>query len=1091
MTDTMVRADEAPAAREQPGTAARSGRQWATPVAFIAGLLAALFAIAVPLLPVRVDHTILSWPQQDSPRGITAPLVGYAPLTFDASIPCGAVKQLAAHGGVVTSTMPAGAPDLDRYGFVARVNPAHAGQPAQFEAVLRNQSLLSVPLNRLGDCAFTVHADISSATATLTGSTVNPVTLSGDWRPQLVGIFSELKTTAGAKVTAQVDSRFSVVPTFAKRAATILAIVCTLIALVALYRLETLDGRRVRRVLAQRWRTFGLVDGVVFATLAVWYFIGSTTSDDGYQFGMARVSLVSGYMANYFRYWGVPETPVGTPWFDLLARMSELSTASPWMRLPTLLAGVLSWLLISREVIPRFGAAVRHDRVVRWTGALGFLAVWLPFNNGLRPEPVVAVSVLLTWCLVERAIAVRRLLPFALAIIVAAFACTANPSGLICFAPLLAGLRPVWRFGVTRARTLAGAADGAKVTVWAWIRAYGALLAPLAGAGTLIVAVAFSVLPLSDMFETNRVHQIAGPASPWYDEYLSYQWLFMPNADGSIGRRFGIVAMWLGLLVCAFVLLRKGGRIPFTTPGPTKRLLGLTFGAMLLLALSPTKFTHHDGVYAGLAGSVAALTAVAVGPRVLRAPRNRALFAAVVSLILAQVFTSINQWWYVSSFGIPWNDKAPSVHGFLIEKVFVGIAALCLLLAAWWHVRAPEPGIPHRISPRAWKLAKIPPLTVAAAILVLFEVASFAKGAVAQYPGFSLAASNVNAVLGKPCGLADHVLVEPDPNASLLPPLTGNRFSAFANGATGFVPNGIGDLSPDGQPAAASSLASTNTFNTKPGGDVGTQTGGAPLPFGLNSATTPELGTSGQTAPSDLTTGWYRLPAAGDRSGIVAIAAAGRIRSADKDGVITPGEPVEVEYGTSDSATSAHPLGRLTPIDIGPAPSWRNLRVPMDQIPAQADVIRIVASVHSLDPGQWIALTPPRVPHTVTLNELIGSSQPVLLDWAVGLQFPCQRPYDHKDGIAQVPGWRILPDRGGAHDTNLWESHDGGGPLGWSQQLQRSSTLATYLKDGWREDWGELQRLTPIDPSAVRATPTVTQDTHSGMWTPGHINTAW
>ena len=49
-----------------------------------------------------------------------------------------------------------------------------------------------------------------------------------------------------------------------------------------------------------------------------------------------------------------------------------------------------------------------------------------------------------------------------------------------------------------------------------------------------IVAVAFSVIPLSDMFETNRVHQIAGPASPWYDEYLSYQWLFMPTADAHI-----------------------------------------------------------------------------------------------------------------------------------------------------------------------------------------------------------------------------------------------------------------------------------------------------------------------------------------------------------------------------------------------------------------------------------------------------------------------------------------------------------------------------------------------------------------------------
>ncbi|WP_254206634.1 arabinosyltransferase domain-containing protein [Nocardia alni] len=1093
----MVRADEAPAAGENPGNQGSRRRNWAKPVAFIAGLLGALFAVAVPLLPVKVDHTTLSWPQQGSPRSITAPLVSYAPLTFDTTIPYSAMAQLGAHGGVLVSTLPDGAPDLEHYGFVARVNPAQDHQPETFQAVLRNQSLLSVPLKDLRGATFTLHAGISSATATLAGGAVpasvaNPVTLTGDWRPQLVGIFSELRSPAGTTAGAQVDSRFSITPTIAKRVSTILAIVCTLIALVALYFLDARDGRRFRRLLPQRWWTFRFVDAIVLGTLVVWYFIGSTTSDDGYQFGMARASLVSGYMANYFRYWGVPETPVGTPWFDMLARMSELSTASPWVRLPTLLAGILCWLLISREILPRFGAAVRHDRVAVWTGALGFLAIWLPYDNGLRPEPIVAVCVMLTWCFVERSIATHRLLPYALAIVAAAFACTANPSGAICLAPLIAGMRSVWRFGITRARELAGAAPGTKVSRWGWTRAYGALLAPLAGAGTLVVAVAFSVIPLSDMFETDRVHQIAGPADAWYNEYLSYQWLFMPTADGSIGRRFGMVAMWLGLLVCVFVLLRKGGRIPFTAPGPTKRLLGLTFGAILLMALSPTKFTHHNGVYAGIAGCVAALTAVAVGPKVLRSLRNRALFGAVVSLILAQVFTSVNQWWWISSFGVPWNDKPPSIHHFTLYKIFLIPAVIFLALAAWWHVRAPEPGTPQRVSPRASKLMKIPPLTVAAAILVLFEVGSFAKGVVSQYPGFSLAASNVAAVTGKTCGLANDVLVEPDPNASMLKPLAGgNPFRAFANGATGFVPDGIGDLTPDGQPAGSSSIASATTLGARSSADSGTQTAGAPLPFGLDSRTTPELGTSGQGGNSDLTTGWYRLPPSSDRGGIIAVAAAGRIQSVDKDGIVTPGEPVQIEYGTTDSATTAQPLGRVTPMDIGPAPSWRNLRVPLSQVPARADVVRIVAGVHSLDPGQWVALTPPRVPVTETLNTLVGSQQPVLQDWAVGLQFSCQRPYDHKDGIAQTPLWRIMPDRGGAHDTTLWESHDGGGPLGWSDQLLRSSTLATYLKDNWREDWGELQSLTPIAPDAVPAAPTVTQDTHGGMWTPGHINTAW
>ena len=1098
VTDTMVRADDTPTAGRQRRNPRSRLAGWAQSIALLAGLLGALCAIAVPLLPVHVDHTTLSWPQQGSTRSIDAPLVSYAPLTFDTTIPCAAVSRLPEQGSTLTATMPAGAPDLERYGFVARVKPGTDGEPARFEAVLRNQSLASVPVDQLGgDCAFRLHSEISQTTATFTGTDAKPVTLYGDWRPQLVGVYSDLGDAAGTTVTAQVDSRFSVVPTVLKRVAMVLAVVFTLVSLAALLRLDRLDGRGLRRRMSQwwrlpqRWRTFGLVDVAVLGALVVWHFIGSTTSDDGYQFGMARASLVSGYMANYFRFFGVPENPVGTPPYDVIAHMTEISTASPWMRLPTLLAGVLVWLALSREVIPRLGVAVRRDKVAVWTGALIFLAVWMPYNNGLRPEPVIAICVLLTWCFVERAIATRRLLPYAIAILVAAFSFTAAPSGVICLAPLLAGMRSVYRFGSARARELAADPEtGARRSWRALVGAYAALLAPLAAAGTLVLAFAFSVQPLSAMFEMSRVHAAVGPSDPWYNDYLNYQWLFMPTADGSIGRRFGMVAMWLGLLVCVFVLLRKGGRIPFTAGGPARRLLGITFGSMLLMAVCPTKFTHHNGVYAGLAGAVAVLTAMAVGPRVMRSPRNRALFGAVVALVMAQIFTSVNEWWYVSSYGIPWWDKPPSLHGFQFSKLFLVVAVVLLALAGWWHVRAPEAGTPHRISRWAWRWAKIPPLTVAAALLVVFEMGSFAKGAIDQYPAFSLARSNIDAVLGNPCGLAHDVLVETDPNASMLPPLTGDAQSTFTAGNTGFVPNGVGDLRPDGEPTNSSSISSA--FDSgKQEGEVGTQTGGAPLPYGLDSTSTPELGTAGLQDPVELTTGWYRLPDPADRSGIVALTAAGRIRSVDTDGVVTPGQRVEIEYGTTDSATEAHTLGSVLPLDIGPTPSWRNLRVPFDQIPAQADVIRVVAEDSSRDPSQWLALTPPRMPHTTTLQDMVGSDSPVLLDWAVGLQFPCQRPYDHLDGIAQAPQWRILPDRSAAHDTTLWESHQGGGPLGWSEQLLRSQTLATYLKDDWRRDWGELQRLTPRDTTAGPAKPEVTQETHGGMWNPGPINTAW
>ncbi|MBL1077821.1 arabinosyltransferase domain-containing protein [Nocardia sp. 2] len=1046
-----------------------------------------------------MDATTLAWPQGNSTQSIEAPLVSYAPLSFDATIPCAAVAQLGAQGGTLVATTPNGAPDRWRYGFLAWVQPASTADdgtvnPARFEAVLRDQTLISVPVADLGaDCAFTVHAGMTETTATLTGTTlgattVAPVRLDGDHRPQLVGIYSDLAVSDGAQVTAQVDSRFSSTPALLKRIAIWTALAGTVIALVALYRLDRRDGRRTRPFLPRRWWRLQPVDGVVLGTLVLWHFIGATTADDGYLFGMGRASIPSGYMANYFAYFGVPENPVGL-YHSLFGYLALISPASPWVRLPALLAGLLSWFVISREVIPRLGVRISRNRVAVWTGGLGFLAVWLPYNNGLRPEAAVAISVLLTWVSVERAIATRRLLPYAVAILIGAFACTAGPSGLICVAPLLAGIRPVWRIVDARARELSRpvAPDAGFATVLrARLGSYLALLAPLGAAGTVVLVAAFGDQTMAAMLEMQRVHEIVGPNVKWYNEYLRYQYLFMPTIDGSVARRFGMFVFWLGLIVCALVLLRRGGRIPFTAAGPVRRLLGSSVGVILLMMTTPTKWTHHNGVYAGLAGSVAVVTAVAVGPRVLRSPRNRALFAAVVAFLLAMTFSTMNGWWYVSNWGIPWNDKPVVLAGTGVNKLFLVLALLLLALAGWFHVRAPEPGTPHRISGRGRRLMAIPPLTLVAAFMVLFEVGSLAKGAVSQYPGFSLAKSNVNAVLGKPCGIANDVLVESDPNAGMLAPLTGDAFSAFAGESTGFVPGGVApDLKADDEVDTSAIVTALNSAERDE--SAGTTT--AALPFGLNPATTPVLGSYGTSeSVANLTTGWYRLPAAGERTGIIAVTAAGRIRSVDASGVVTPGQSVEIEYGTADSTGGVQPLGSVAPIDIGPAPTWRNLRVPFTDIPAEATVIRLVASDREQNPKQWVALTPPRVPQTRTLQQVVGSDAPVLLDWAVGLQVPCQRPYEHHDGIAETPQWRILPDRGGAKDTNLWQNHDSGGPLGWSSLLLRPQTVATYLDKSWRTDWGELQRFSRIDDSAAVARPQVTVETRSGMWTPGPID---
>ncbi|EUA24378.1 mycobacterial cell wall arabinan synthesis family protein [Mycobacterium xenopi 3993] len=53
-------------------------------------------------------------------------------------------------------------------------------------------------------------------------------------------------------------------------------------------------------------------------------------------------------------------------------------------------------------------------------------------------------------------------------------------------------------------------------------------------------------------------------------------------------------------------------------------------------------------------------------------------------------------------------------------------------------------------------------------MLVFFEVLSLTLAMTAQYPAWSVGRSNLEALTGKTCGLANDVLVELDPNAGML-----------------------------------------------------------------------------------------------------------------------------------------------------------------------------------------------------------------------------------------------------------------------------------------------------------------------------------
>jgi arabinosyltransferase C len=1068
--------------------------------AIVAGLIGFVLSVLTPLLPVRQDVASLDWPQPGSAE-VSAPLVSYVPLSFSATVPCNAGARLQAGEQTLLSTIPTQSELAPQRGLVV----SYSG--GAITVLQRNIPLASIP-SSVHCAALRIDSTSTRTAVAVLGAPAGfaqPPAVTSDVRPQLVGIFTDLPggRLDGLHAHAAIDSRFTSVPSWIKVLAMLVALAATALALVALHRLDLLDGRGARRVL--RWGRVTAVDAVVLGILLIWHFIGANTSDDGYILTMARVAPHAGYMANYYRWFGVPEAPFGWS-YDMLALLARVSTASPWARLMTLIPAIVCWLVISREVLPRLGVAVRNNRVALWTAGLVFLAFWMPYNNGLRPEPLIAMGALLTWASIERAIATGRLLPAAVAVLIAAFSLAAGPTGLICVAGLLAGSRPVLVNIIRRARGLGGGQLGN----------YLALFAPGLAAGTIVLVPVFAGQALAPVLESIRVRKIIGPNVAWFGENQRYDALLSISPDGSMARRFGVLVLFLALLVCTMQVLRKGGRIPGAAKGPTNRILGIVFASLLLMMFTPTKWTHHFGVYAGLAGALAALAAVAVGAEGIRSRRNRALFAAAVLFVLAFAFTGTNGWWYVSSYGIPWWDKPVSVHGKGGSTVFLGLTVLALLVALWHHYREP---FLHRkareavTSSNRWSLDvrrarpisrprtgrfTPAPLTVAAALVVLFELASFAKGAMVQRHSYSIAAQNLRSLTGDTCGLSTRVLVETDPNRAMLTPVTPG--SSFAAESTGFTPDGVAaDLTADQQDVAVGGANSVST-----GADAGKTTAttsagtasGTQLPFGL-AQNTPVMGnyTEGDKKPATFTSTWYRL----DRRGpLLVITAAGRIHSIDASGVATYGQDVTVEYGQtkttqtihtaaktgrarSSTVTKVHALGTVVPFDIGPAPSWRNLRVPLSAIPTDADAVRIVVDAPDLTRQQWVAVTPPRVPVLRTLQDVVGTI-PVLLDWHVGLAFPCQRPFGHRDGVAEIPRYRILPDRGGADVANHWQDWNGGGPLGWTELLFDAQTVPTYLDDDWHRDWGSLSRFLPY-----RLTPparlTIAHLTRSGLAT--------
>jgi len=1092
--------------------------------AAVLGGLGAVLAVAFPYLPVIQDTATITWPSPTTgTRSVDAPLVEFRPQSMSVRIPCAAVQSLDTRTGprtTVFSTTPPLSPTGPQVGMTLSVE---AGQ-----LLLTDRGLTAAagPLPT-GPCTMAIDSDGASTTADL--GTGQQVTLPGDARPQVVGIYSDLDAArdpvAGTAVSIVTDTRFQTSPTTLKVLDGLLAVLCVAASIWALNALDIRAGRRSPRWAPRRWWRPTGRDGVVVAVLAVWAVIGSQTSDDGYILGIARARESAGYIGNYYRWFNVPEAPFG--WFyELYALMVQVSDAVLWMRLPSLIMGIVSWLLISREMLPRLGQQVRRSAAAGWAAAMVFLMFWLPYNNGLRPEPVAVIAALLAYGAVERAVATRRLVPVALGLIAAALALAATPTGLIAIAPFLAAPRPLFRLFVER------------------IRGFGILpvIGPILGSGLIVLVVIFADQTYAAVAEASRVRFAMGPNYSWFQELVRYQQLFSMSADGSLARRAPILLLYLGLATCLAVLLRRD-RIRGAATGPAQRLIGTTVVGFLILSLTPTKWTHHFGAFAALGAGMAALTALATSSDVLRSWRNRALFLAAVFATLGLAFTGPNAWWYTNNWRVPWWGSPPSYDGYEFSDVFLGLAALFLLIAAVEHLRGipeerrprpPRPdGAPPTLTDRVATLLRRPrraarrirrtgagsrverraralragsaPIAVLAGLLVLFEIWSMGTAIENQAGSFNLGGDVLAHPFGGTCGLADHVLLEGSPLAGALqvaPVPTG-----LAPSAPGVLPV-IAPPAPPPQPGvppppAVALPAGVYPFNSPQAeivdpipGDAGFHHDGATPPTGggtgvsgyeyslRNNLAPYALGSfdPNATAPAVLRTDWFTVDDALRSGGApLVLTVAGRL-----DG----GNSLTLQYAQHLPDGRVRILGQQ-PVDDGGGgePPWREIRVDLATTAgAKADEIRLVAQDRSLGPDGWLAVAPMRAPKLVPMTQVLGNGTPMYLEWPVQFASPCLRPFDVYDGIAQVPRYRLTADASQLRfGGEVWSSPSSGGPLGLIDVLARQVDVPSYLEGEPNLDWGQLEMLQPYAPNTVPPTVVRGEEEVWGRTTEGQI----
>ena len=331
----------------------------------------------------------------------------------------------------------------------------------------------------------------------------------------------------------------------------------------------------------------------------------------------------------------------------------------------------------------------------------------------------------------ERGVATSRLLPVAFACIIGALTCSPGPTGIASVGALLVAIGPLRTILHRRSRQFG----------------LPPLLALIMAAATVTIILIFRDQTLVGEVQANMLKSAVGPSLSWFDEHIRYERLFMASPDGSIARRFAVLALLVALAVSVAMMLRRA-----TSPAPravpaaaSSASRSSSFLAMMFTPTSgrTTSRVRRPGRLAGCAGGGRrhrARAAVQTQPRGVRRPgavRHRVVVRQRQRLVVR------------IQLRCPVVEPVPEWH-FGFTTMLLGLTVVTLVVAAWFHFSGRAENRPVRSG--WWSKAVGSPLAVVAWLLVFFEVLSLTLAMIDQYPAWSVAGPTCRRSPARPAG---------------------------------------------------------------------------------------------------------------------------------------------------------------------------------------------------------------------------------------------------------------------------------------------------------------------------------------------------